>query len=273
MTHKHPLATASLALVALLTQNLEATAQHGTAVATLSIPRGGVSGREVLGGKLNMPGYPVLLVRADFPDAKWWVQDHPVVKADGRFEVRARFGNHKTQPGTRFKVVVLVLHSTGDFDLWEPGDVVEKLPPLVPRSEEQLAIYRKFHRDVEILKNVISTPRPDAIVHRVSTITGSLKGHYPVTLVRSAEPNSPWWVQAPVKYDNNTHRFSGRLVFGNRNTHDECRFQVVVLALKKRADLRNFKEGQKITELPAALPQSAETTVIYRGALLEDSAP
>ncbi|MDA0587716.1 MAG: hypothetical protein O3C17_06870 [Planctomycetota bacterium] len=203
------------------------------------IPTAGVTQREVLTGKLGQQGYPVLLVKPDLPDAQWWVQEHATVEADGRFQVQARFGNEETPPGTQFKVVVLVLQNREELQLWEPGDVIEKLPALVPRSKEEAATVRKVLSEVEIIEDVVSSPRAGTDVNRVAAISGQMKEHHPVVLVRSAEPNSPWWGQSPVKVDSKTKKFTGRLVFGSRTTQDESRFRIVVLALKRPTDLQN----------------------------------
>jgi|GEM_PF-3265881 hypothetical protein len=116
-------------------------AQAADVAATLVIPRVGVSQRQDLTGKLISPGAPVVLVRADIVDARWWVQEHAVVEPDGRFRVSARFGNNKTKPGTRFDVVVLVVPSSVELEQWKPGDVLENLPSTVPRSQEMTAVY------------------------------------------------------------------------------------------------------------------------------------
>jgi hypothetical protein len=169
------------------------SAQAADVPATLSIPRVGVSQRQDLTGNLMSPGVPVVLVRADIVDARWWVQERAIVEQDGSFRVSARFGNEKTRPGVRFDVVVLVLPSAVELNQWKPGDVLEKLPSAVPRSKEMTALYEKQRSNVKIIDNVITSPRTGTSVERLYSVTGELKEYFPVVLVRSANPGSPWW--------------------------------------------------------------------------------
>lgn len=247
----------------------EVKAQRSSVVATLQIPRTGVSQRHIVTGRLTRTGYPILLIKADRPNARWWVQEHPTMQPDGRFQVSARFGNDKTLPGTRYKVVVLVLPITTDIGHWRPGAVLEQLPATVPRSAESTAIFQRMGTKVEIVDNVVTSPRQNAIVKQVHSITGNLKTGYAVVVVRSAESGSPWWVQPEVRYTlqagtklaPSARTFSGLIVVGNNRTPDGSRFRIAVLVVKRLSDLRNFKEGLRLTKLPNSIPRSEEITV------------
>jgi hypothetical protein len=53
-------------------------------------------------------------------------------------------------------------------------------------------------------------------------------------------------------------------VLGNSRTADGSRFRIVVLAVKRHADLQNYREGTRFSQLPSAIPQSEQVTVALR---------
>ena len=67
-----------------------------------------VDNRADLFGKVQVRGWPIVLVRADQPGAMWWVQESFEATKPGHFKVNARFGNERTRHGTPFRAAVIV---------------------------------------------------------------------------------------------------------------------------------------------------------------------
>ena len=174
-------AASVLAMAAVMAVDVSASAWDTAVVrvtrspATLQVPRIGVARRQVLSGKVNMPGYPVILVRADHAKARWWVQEHVTLKPDRSFSGEVLFGNEKTLDRTQFHVVVVVLQNSAELEGWKPGGVLEELPDGVPRSEEIVAVYRRDRDGGPVVDDLLQEPRSGAVVQRRQAVSGRLK--------------------------------------------------------------------------------------------------
>jgi hypothetical protein len=104
-------------------------------VVVLSPKEGGkVSQSEDVDGQLNVPGWPVLLVKPE-GDQPWWVQSPVDEVVMGKFTSQAQFGEADTKAGTKFKIVVVVAPSKDEARKFERGMKRKSLPAGLPRSE------------------------------------------------------------------------------------------------------------------------------------------
>jgi len=89
---------------------------------------------EVIGNSKH-DGQPVVMVRCAEINSPWWVQPQAAFDGDETFRTLARFGNAKTAPGTRFRMVV-IFPSTKQAESLVVGQSMKNLPSDVPRSDE-----------------------------------------------------------------------------------------------------------------------------------------
>jgi hypothetical protein len=95
-----------------------------------------VSRVDEIRGRLPFKCVPVVLVRSALPNSYWWIQAPAETTSDGRFDAHACFGNEKTPPGARFRVVVIAVEDRQEADSYQVGGTLAELPDDVPRSEE-----------------------------------------------------------------------------------------------------------------------------------------
>jgi len=90
---------------------------------------------EEVEGKLNIDGWPVVLVQPQAGEKVWWIQE-PVEEIDkGKFTVPVRLGDDKTPVGTKFKLVIIVAKDKQEAQKYERGKTRATLPPGLPKSE------------------------------------------------------------------------------------------------------------------------------------------
>ena len=100
-------------------------------------------------------------------------------------------------------------------------------------------------------------------MHRVS---GFSPGKYPVVFVRPLVGNLPYWIQPPVAQVGPDCVFTLKPTYFGENdpriTPPGTRFEVVVVAANCREQAMSFREGVRVSTLPANLPASTPVTVI-----------
>lgn len=91
---------------------------------------------EDLEGKLNVSGWPVIVVKPLIGSEPWYVQ--PAVEEvteDGDFAGVVYIGDGDTKPGTRFRLIVFVVKTKAAAERYRPGMRLKTIPAGRPRSE------------------------------------------------------------------------------------------------------------------------------------------
>lgn len=93
-------------------------------------------------GRLNVAGYPVILVRPlKGENTKWWIQPHVEDPQNGKFSGKAYFGDDETADKFPFRVVVVVAKSKSEAKKFKAGKALRSLPNL-PKSDYVKVIRR-----------------------------------------------------------------------------------------------------------------------------------
>lgn len=229
---------------------------------------------QLVTGVVNAPGLPVVLVKPDIPNEPWWVQGQAVPAGPKGFSAKAIFGSAATLPGTKFRVVSILVDPSRQR--YETGQIINELPD-VPMSDQLLismvksgtphiGIIRAGSGEPEEQPRLaeIMSPGNGFEVNRVTEIKGRIRAPYqPVVLVRPLADDSVWYVQkAPELSDDG--EFSLDVVFGNSQTKQGQRFRVIVLALPTKDSAAKLKLGTIIRKLPVGEGVSKEAVVILR---------
>jgi hypothetical protein len=91
---------------------------------------------EKVRGRIQGELPPVVLVRSTERNSPWWVQSIAARNDDGTFAGIARFGNEKTAPGSRFRLVVVSPRNQAEADQFQVGATLKSLPQELPRTDE-----------------------------------------------------------------------------------------------------------------------------------------
>ena len=86
--------------------------------------------------QVSVDAVPIVLVRAEQPNALWWVQESSAVGQDRSFRVTARFGNASTPAGMRFRVLLGLPASAEAAARMQPGASFKIIPEGISRSQE-----------------------------------------------------------------------------------------------------------------------------------------
>jgi hypothetical protein len=215
-------------------------------------------------------GYPVVVVRADERNALWWAQPELAPHANGRFTASCHFGNAKTPAGKAFHVTVALLRTPQDVARFQEQGTFRALPsglawsqPLrVVRAATGRPSIDGSQRPVSRSQTgVVTAPARGAQVTRLEKVQGRIQGQLPpVVLVRSTEPNSPWWVQSIAARDSDG-AFAGTARFGNDKTAPGSRFLLVVVSPRNQAEADQFQVGTTLKTLAEELPRTDEVEV------------
>jgi len=93
-----------------------------------------VSSSEEVEGKLNIEGWPVILVQPLVEGEPWWIQGSVEELDEGKFTTTAQFGNTETKAGTKFKIIIVVAKNQEAAKKFEKGKTRTALPAGLPRS-------------------------------------------------------------------------------------------------------------------------------------------
>lgn len=108
----------------------------------------------------------------------------------------------------------------------------------------------------------ILSPKGKDNVERFFELTGKvLTRGWPVVLIRVDQPDSPWWVQAPVQATT-PGSFSAPVRFGNDETPSGREFRVVVLMARTAEEAAQWKPGESVKDLDSGIPRSEEVGVV-----------
>ena len=210
--------------------------------------------------KSSGPGEPVVLVRAVL-DNMWWVQQSPEPMGDGLFTSQARFGNARTPDGTKFLITVLVPQSPEQAKPFEVGAALKELPSDAPRSAEVEVVLQRSARSAS-LPDILLQPEHNQEVKRVNEVLGKIApDSQAIVLVRSADPNEPWWVQQPIEMGDEG-QFKTTARFGNDSTPAGSRFKLVVIMPKDAEAAKAYQPGDAIKALPPGIACSKEVEVV-----------
>jgi hypothetical protein len=239
-------------------------------------------------GRVSAPGRPVILVRADLPNEPWWVQGQPVPVGQDGFTAKAIFGSTKSQVGTRFRIVTILVPSNTPATDYRTGQIIRELPD-VPRSRELLVTLGRAGRPVIALAPKegattsgrtepeprekapveFTSPKTGESVRQIAELAGKIKdGFTPVVLIRPLAKGSVWWIQKPVKLEK-SGEFTAKIVVGNSRTAEGTRFRIVALAVptktsRKATATDEFKPGEFLKELPEDTAASEELVLTLR---------
>ena len=214
-------------------------------------------------GKAMKNGWPIVLVKADQPGCRWWVQKYPDKKSDGHFKTSAIFGNDETPEHSLFRLVVLMAPTKEIAKRFVPGQTLEELPDDIGRSADMRYIFQREKVETDVIPGVIHTPAADAGVGRVETLEGNVRGDTrPVVLVRADD--NLWWVQAIVAPQADGS-FAAATRFGNDKTPMGTRFNIVVI-MPTPEQAEAYAAGMTMHELPQGIPRSDVVSVVRRAA-------
>jgi hypothetical protein len=231
---------------------------------------------QLVAATVRAPGIPVVLVKPDIPNEPWWVQGQATPSGPQGFSAKAIFGSATTLPGTKFRVIAILLDRSQEA--YATGQTIKDLPN-VPMSDQLLitlvkagtppvGIIRAGSEEPEEQPRLaeITSPGNGSDVARVTEVKGRIqKAYLPVVLVRPLAAESVWYVQkAPELSDEG--EFSLKVVFGNSQTKQGQRFRVIVLALPSREAAAKLKVGTIIRKLPEGEDVSKEAVVTFREA-------
>lgn len=210
--------------------------------------------------KTSEPGEPVVLVRAEL-DNMWWVQQSPEPMGDGFFSSRARFGNAKTADGTKFRITVLMPKSAEQAKPFEVGAALKELPSDAPRSAEVQVILQRSPR-LASSPDILLQPEQNQEVKQIQEVVGKIApDSQAILLVRSSDPNEPWWVQPPIEMGAEG-RFTTNARFGNDQTPPGSRFKLMVIMPKDAQQAEAYQPGDAIKALPPGIGCSKEVEVV-----------
>lgn len=229
---------------------------------------------QLVTGTVKAPGIPVILVKPDIPNEPWWVQGQAMPSGPQGFSAKAIFGSATTLPGTKFRVVAILLDRSKEA--YATGQTIKELPD-VPKSDQLLiTLVKSGTPPVEIIRAnseepeeqprlaEITSPGNGSDVAHVTEVKGRIqKAYHPVVLVRPLAADSVWYVQkAPELSDEG--EFSLKVVFGNSRTKQGQRFRVIVLALPSKEAAAKLKVGTIIRKFPDGEGASKESVVTFR---------
>jgi hypothetical protein len=214
-------------------------------------------------GKLHVPGQPVVLIRSEGGDGTWWIQPAPELRQRGYFRTAARFGNSKSRKGDRFHVVVLVLRSELEAELFKDRESLPDLPKAILKSEQipvVLGDVTKERGRIEINSAVLK-PQQDEKVKRITQMIGRVADKKePVVLVRVDDSGGLWWVQNRAQMAKGGY-FKATVRFGNDSTPTGTKFRLVVVTPRSGREAAELKSGASLAELPDGIPRSKVVTV------------
>lgn len=229
---------------------------------------------QLVTGAVNAPGLPVVLVKPDISNEPWWVQGQAVPAGPKGFSAKVIFGSVATLPGTRFRVVSILVDPSRER--YETGQIMKELPD-VPMSDQLLiSIVKSGTPHIGIIRAgsgepeepprlaEITSPVNGSEVNRVTEIKGRIQaGYQPVVLVRPLADDSVWYVQKEPELSDDGE-FSLDVVFGNTQTKQGQRFRVLVLALPSKGSPAKLKLGTIMCKLPVGEGVSKDAVVTLR---------
>ena len=263
---------AALAITFVLAADVSAAETESPVSIRIANPQAGRL--QLVTGTVRAPGIPVVLVKPDIPNEPWWVQGQATPSGPRGFSAKAIFGSATTLPGTKFRVIAILLDRSNEA--YATGQIIKELPN-VPMSDQLLitlvktgtppvGIIRAGSEEPEEQPRLaeITSPGNGSDVARVTEVKGRIqKAYHPVVLVRPLAAESVWYVQkAPDLSDEG--EFSLKVVFGNSQTKQGQRFRVIVLALRSKEAAAKLKVGTIIRKLPDGEGVSKEVVVTFR---------
>jgi hypothetical protein len=229
---------------------------------------------QLVTGVVNAPGLPIVLVKPDIPNEPWWVQGQSVPAGPKGFSTKAIFGSAATLPGTKFRVVSILVDPSKER--YVTGQIIKELPDLPMSDQLLITLVKSGTPPVGIIRAgsdepeeqprlaEITSPENGSVVNRVTEIKGRIQTPYqPVVLVRPLADGSVWYVQKAPKLSDDGE-FSLDVVFGNSQTKRGQRFRVIVLALPTKESAAKLKRGTIIRKLPIGDGVSKEAVVTLR---------
>jgi len=253
-------------------------------------------------GRLSVRGKPVVAVRNCEPGSAWRVQEAVEMTGSKTFKGWVRVGEGGEAPGTRFWIVVLTPRSPKEAEPLALGTTLTELPFGVPRSVKlpvQLAVAAQPRngaaqpadrpeqpiaetgirppRDApsepvhplrgtpfRVAKSEILFPKHNSRVSRLEKLIANIERNAgAVVLVRSNERNSPWWIQH-ADHRVPDGQLEAQVRFGNANTPRGTGFRVVVILPDSPEEVRKYRIGDTIPELPPNVRHTNEVNVTYQ---------
>lgn len=215
-------------------------------------------------GKLLIPGKPIVLVRPVKDNGTWWVQAAPKLSERGYFRTEVRFGDSDARKADRFEIIVLVLRSNFELELFKDLESLSDLPEATLKSEEipvVLSEDAKAETSSIALNAKVLKPRQDQKVQRAIDIIGRVdEGLKPVVLIRVDDPGGLWWIQDSVQMGEGGY-FKSAVRFGNKSTPPGTRFRLVVMTPRAGRELAQLKTDKPLSDLPEEIPRSKTITV------------
>lgn len=112
---------------------------------------------------------------------------------------------------------------------------------------------------------LVTRPLNGRTVTQVEDILGRIaEGKFPVVVVRSEEPGSPWIVQATPRVFNTTY-FRTQVQFGDASTALPQSYQLKVLVFDTPSAAGAWEPGLQVEALPSQIEQTETTRLFRRG--------
>ncbi|MBM81047.1 MAG: hypothetical protein CMJ78_10695 [Planctomycetaceae bacterium] len=108
----------------------------------------------------------------------------------------------------------------------------------------------------------ITTPKEGPVRRVEGMVARTRSKGWPVAVIRSELPDSPWWVQRTTFFQ--PPYFKIHLRFGNEDTTGGTRYRLVVLMLDTVEEATRFMTADQITAIPEGLRRSRELNFIRK---------
>jgi serine/threonine-protein kinase len=98
--------------------------------------------KEMITGRMESEGWPVIFIQADIPGQPWWCQA-PVEQVDGgTFTANVVFGDERTPSGMKFRIAGIVTKTREEALKFTMGSQQQSLPEGFPKSAEVMVTHR-----------------------------------------------------------------------------------------------------------------------------------
>jgi hypothetical protein len=212
-----------------------------------------VEKKDVVTVRTAGPGQPILAVRSKQPGSSWWIQDLPETSGAHTFVVPARFGNDATRQGTRFEIAALIAPDKEAAASLAPGASLKELPSGWIHSAIKEVVVAASAPEIQRQTKAaeLVTPKPDAQIERLQKVVFRVPEASevsPLLLVRSGEPNSPWWVQQPLEAGGQG-LWDGTARIGNGQTPAGSMFHLMLVFPQDAAAGDEMKAGTTLSDV------------------------
>ena len=130
------------------------------------------------------------------------------------------------------------------------------------RSRRSTSKSSKTDSGPKFVDLTVSVPK-EGVVRRVEGMVAKTRSKgFPVAVIRSELPDSPWWVQKTTFFQ--PPYFKIHLRFGNEDTESQTRYRLVILMLETREEATRFMTADQITAIPEGMRRTRELNYVRK---------